>query len=48
MDVVSNFVLNGAAEFTPVVVVNFLMFFLVLDCITHIVCNAIGMGRGVL
>ncbi len=45
MDVLVNFIMNGAAEFTPDVLVRYMVFVMVLSCIASIIDSMLGIGR---
>ena len=45
MQVIIDMITNGAAEFTPQVVVGLIVFSLVLDCIGSIARSILSVGR---
>ena len=45
MDVLVNFIMNGASEFTPEALVRYMAFVMVLSCIASIVDSMLGIGR---
>lgn len=45
MDNIINFILNGASDFTPEVLIRYMVFVLVLFCISSIVSNVLDLGR---
>lgn len=45
MDNIINFILNGASDFTPEVLIRYMVFVLVLSCISSIASNVLDLGR---
>lgn len=45
MESLINFILAGSAEFTPETLIRYMVFVLILSCISSIANNALSVGR---